>query len=58
MLAATDRMVALEGALKTRLEQRRMTFIAVDAAPFRARLLPMAREFPELAPWVQRLQGA
>ena len=58
MLAATDRMVALEGALKTRLEQRGMTFIAVDTAPFRARLAPMAREFPELAPWVQRLQGA
>lgn len=58
MLAATGRMVALEAELKARLAQRGMTFIAVDTAPFRARLAPMQREFPELAPWVQRIQGA
>jgi tripartite ATP-independent transporter DctP family solute receptor len=58
MLAATDRMVALEGELKARLQQRGMTFVPVDLAPFRARLAPMTREFPELASWVQRIQGA
>jgi tripartite ATP-independent transporter DctP family solute receptor len=58
MLAATERMVGLEAELKARLTQRGMTFVAVDLAPFRARLGPMTREFPELAPWVARIQGA
>jgi hypothetical protein len=51
-------MVGLEAELKARLTQRGMTFVAVDLAPFRARLGPMTREFPELAPWVARIQGA
>ena len=49
MLAATDRMVGLEGELKKKLEGRGMQFIKVDRAPFEAKLKPMTKDFPELA---------
>ena len=57
MLAATDRMVKLEDELKKRLQGRGMTFIKVDTAPWRAALAPMAKEFPELTDWIQRIQS-
>jgi len=57
MLAATERMEGLEGKLKAELTAKGMTFIAPDLAPFRARLAPMLKEFPELAPWVKRIQA-
>ena len=57
MLAATDRMVALEGEIKKRLEGKGMQFVKVDTGPFRERLAPMTKDFPELADWVQKIQA-
>jgi tripartite ATP-independent transporter DctP family solute receptor len=56
MLAATDRMVTLEGEIKKRLQGKGMQFVTVDVAPFRERLAPMSKDFPELAGWVQKVQ--
>lgn len=57
MLAATERMIGLEGELKKRLEGHGMKFMSVDNAAFQAKVAPMAKEFPELAPWVQKFQS-
>jgi tripartite ATP-independent transporter DctP family solute receptor len=57
MLAATERMIGLEGELKKRLEGRGMKFMSVDNAAFQAKVAPMSKEFPELAPWVQKFQS-
>ena len=57
MLAATDRMVTLEGEIKKRLQAKGMEFIHVDTGPFRERLKPMLKDFPELADWVQKIQA-
>lgn len=57
MLAATERMIGLEGELKTQLQGQGMKFNEVDRDAFRERLKPMAKEFPDLAPWVQKFQA-
>jgi tripartite ATP-independent transporter DctP family solute receptor len=57
MLAATDRMVALEGEIKKGLQAKGMQFIQVDTGPFIQKLKPMAKDFPELAAWVQKIQA-
>ncbi len=57
MLAATDRMAALESEIKKRLEGKGMQFVQVDTGPFRERLTPMTKDFPELATWVQKIQA-
>lgn len=57
MLAATERMIGLEGELKKRLEGHGMKFMSVDNAAFQAKVAPMSKEFPELAPWVQKFQS-
>ncbi len=57
MLAATDRMVKMEADYKTRMQAKGMTFIKVDTGPFQARLKPMAKEFPELSGWVEKIQA-
>ena len=57
MLGATERMVKLEADLKSKLQGKGMTFIKVDNAAFQAKLKPMAKEFPELAAWVDRVQA-
>lgn len=57
MLSATDRMVGLEDELKKKLQSKGMEFVAVDRAAFRDKLKPMAKEFPELADWVQKIQA-
>jgi tripartite ATP-independent transporter DctP family solute receptor len=57
MLAATERMVKTEDELKKRLQAKGMTFIKVDTAPWRAKLAPMPKEFPELADWIQKFQA-
>jgi TRAP-type transport system periplasmic protein len=57
MLEATDRMVTLEGEIRKRLQAKGMQFIEVDTAPFRDRLAPMVKDFPELADWVQKIQA-
>ena len=56
MLEATGRMVGLEGELKKKLEGHGMKFNEVDRAAFAARLEPMGKEFPDLAPWVQKFR--
>ena len=57
MQEATDRMVTLEGEIKKRLQSKGMQFVSVDTAPFRERLLPLSKEFPQLEPWVQKIQA-
>jgi TRAP-type transport system periplasmic protein len=57
MLAATDRMARTEGEIKTRLQAKGMTFVSVDRDSFAKALVPMAKEFPELAPWVVKMQA-
>lgn len=57
MLAASQRVVELEGTLRKKFEGAGMTFLQPDLAPFRARLQPMVKEFPELAPWVAKFQA-
>ena len=57
MLAATDRMVGMEAELKTRLQGKGMQFVKLDTGPFQAKLQPMAKEFPELANWITKVQA-
>lgn len=57
MLASTDRMVKLEDEIKKQLQAKGMQFIKVDTAPFRERLTPMVKDFPELADWVKKIQA-
>jgi len=52
-----DLFAKLEDELKKKLQSRGMQFIAVDCAPFRARLGDMPKEFPELAAWVAKVQA-
>ncbi len=57
MLAATERMARTEADIKQRLQAKGMEFISVDRAAFANALLPMAKEFPDLAPWVTKMQA-
>lgn len=57
MLDATDRMVGLEGEIKKRLQAKGMQFVQVDTGPFRERLVPMAKEFPQLEAWIHKIQA-
>jgi len=57
MLAATDRMLKTEGEIKSRLQAQGMQFIQVDRAAFANALSGMSKEFPDLAPWVAKVQA-
>jgi TRAP-type C4-dicarboxylate transport system substrate-binding protein len=57
MLDASQRVADLEGTLRKKFEGAGMTFLQPDLAPFRARLQPMLKEFPDLAPWVAKFQA-
>ena len=57
MLAATERMAKTEAEIKTRLQGKGMQFVAVDRASFATALAPMSKEFPEMAPWVTKMQA-
>ena len=57
MLAATERMSNAEGDIKSRLQGKGMQFVAVDRAAFADALAPMGKEFPDLAPWVAKMQA-
>ncbi|MBL8288588.1 MAG: TRAP transporter substrate-binding protein [Rubrivivax sp.] len=57
MLAATERMVRMEGEIKGRLQGKGMQFVTVDRAAFASALVPMSKEFPDLAPWVAKMQA-
>lgn len=57
MLAFTERMAKTETDIKARLQAKGMQFIAVDRAAFANALVPMAKEFPDLAPWVAKFQA-
>lgn len=57
MLEATERMIAMEGDFRKKLEAAGMKFNGVDNAAFQAKLAPMGKEFPDLAPWVEKFQS-
>ena len=57
MVDATERMIGLEGELQKRLEGHGMKFNEVDRDAFRAKVAPMSKEFPDLAPWVEKFQS-
>src|SRR5690606_4189585 len=57
MLEATERMIAMEGDFRKKLEATGMKFNGVDNAAFQAKLAPMGKEFPDLAPWVEKFQS-
>ena len=57
MLAATERMSKAEGDIKGRLQGKGMEFVAVDRAAFAGALVPMSKVFPDLAPWVAKMQA-
>lgn len=54
----TEQAKAELGDLRAQLEANGVTIIEPDLAPFREKLAPMAAQFPELAPWVKRIQAA
>jgi len=58
MLAATDRMIEMEAGYRKKLEAQGVKFESPDLAPFRAKLEPMSKEFPDLAPWIKKFQTA
>src|SRR5690606_20298435 len=57
MLEGTERMIAMEGEYRKKLEGLGMKFNGVDNAAFQAKITPMAKEFPDLAPWVEKFQS-
>ncbi len=57
MLDATDVMLATEADLKTQLEEKGMTFVAVDKEAFQASMADFGTEFPDLADWVAKVQA-
>ena len=48
---------ATEGEIKARLQAQGMQFIQVDRAAFANALGGMSKEFPDLAPWVAKVQA-
>jgi len=57
MLASTGQMEQLEGKLKQGLIAKGMTFTPVKQAEWQAKLAPLPKDFPELAPWVAKIQA-
>ncbi|WP_219929041.1 TRAP transporter substrate-binding protein [Pseudoprimorskyibacter insulae] len=57
MKAGTERMIATEADLKANLQEKGMTFIEVDKKAFAAKLDGYAKEFPDLEPWVEKIQA-
>ena len=57
MLASTDRMIKTEDEIKRDLQGKGMVFVPVNQPDWRAKLVPLANDFPELAPWVKKIQA-
>jgi tripartite ATP-independent transporter DctP family solute receptor len=57
MLAATERMIKTEDAIKRDLQAKGMEFVPVNKQEWSAKLVPMIKDFPELAPWVEKIQA-
>ena len=57
MLAATDRMIQNEDKLKRDLQAKGIEFVPVNQKDWGAKLAPMIKDFPELAPWVEKIQA-
>ena len=57
MKRGTEEVVALEEELRVVLADAGMEFIEIDQAPLRAAVAPLLEEFPDLAPWVERIQA-
>ena len=54
---ATAKMISLESGFRKKFEAVGMQFIAPDLGPFRTKVAPIVKEFPELAPWVTKFQA-
>lgn len=54
---ATDQMVAEEAQYREELENDGVTFVEPNRAAFREAVAPIKDEFPELKPWVERIQA-
>ena len=54
----TEQAKAELARLRAELEGLGAQFIEPDLEGFRAKLAPMAAKFPDLAPWVERIQAA
>ncbi|MHA6344418.1 TRAP transporter substrate-binding protein [Roseivivax sp. CAU 1761] len=53
----TEQEQAEAEAHRAELERLGVTFVEPDLVSFRARLEPMAEQFPDLAPWVEKIQA-
>lgn len=53
----TEQEIALAAELRAKLEGFGATFIDPDLEPFRAKVAPMLANFPDLAPWVEKIQA-
>ncbi|MET0508285.1 MAG: TRAP transporter substrate-binding protein [Burkholderiaceae bacterium] len=56
MLAATDRMIGMEGQLRTKLQSAGMKINDIDRAELARRVEPIGKEFPDLVPWVAKFR--
>jgi TRAP-type C4-dicarboxylate transport system substrate-binding protein len=54
LLEASDKMAKLESGLRDKLSKSGMQFSDIDREALRSRLGPIAKEFPELAPWAAK----
>ena len=57
MLAATERMIRTENDIKRDLQGKGMEFVPVNQPAWSAKLVPMIKDFPELASWVEKIQA-
>jgi TRAP-type C4-dicarboxylate transport system substrate-binding protein len=57
MLEATAEMEQLEEKLKRDLIAKGMTFTPVNRDEWQAKLANLPKDFPELAPWVAKIQA-
>jgi tripartite ATP-independent transporter DctP family solute receptor len=57
MLETTQNVIAREDATKKRLVQAGMQIIQPDLAPFRARVAPLIKDFPDLEVWYAKIQA-
>ncbi len=57
MLASTERMIKDEAAIKRDLQGKGMEFVPINQPAWAAKLVPLAKDFPELAPWVEKIQA-
>ncbi|GGB47102.1 ABC transporter substrate-binding protein [Tistrella bauzanensis] len=57
MNEASTRMAGMEAEIKKRLQEKGMTFVAVDRDAFAAKLADMPDQFPDLKPWIEKIRA-